>query len=168
MPFPLRRVHLVQARRGGGRSCRNRRRGAALCVAGLTAWVGSLRAASPSSGTLSSSTRAEWSGTAGLAASPDGETTCLDGTNCDVFTLKVTPGSYVGKRVRFKVTWGNPANDFDVYVHRQTLTGPAAQRAATSNPFQQNTFDLDGVVVPGTNDTFAFHVVYYAVLPPDT
>jgi hypothetical protein len=145
-----------------------RRLAAALGMAGLVAWVGVGRAASPSSGTLSSSTSAQWSGTAGIAASPDGETTCLDGTSCDVFTLKVAPGSYVGKRVRFKLTWGNAANDFDVYVHRQTLAGPQAQAAATGDPVEENTFDLDGVVVAGVNDTFVFHIVYYATLAPDT
>ncbi len=145
-----------------------RRLAAALWVAALLTWVGIVRAASPSSGSLSpSSPTAQWNGTAGLAASPDGETTCVDGTNCDVFTLKVAPGNYLGKRVRFKVTWGNPANDFDVYVHRQTLVGPEAQRAATGNPFEENTFDLDGVVVAGLNDTFVFHIVYYATLSPD-
>jgi hypothetical protein len=146
-----------------------RRLASALCVAGLIAWVGVARAASPSSGSLSSSTTtAQWSGTAGLAASPEGETTCVDGTNCDVYTLKVAPGNYLGKRVRFRLTWGNASNDFDVYVHRQTLVGPEAQRAATGDPVEENTFDLDGVVVAGINDTFVFHIVYFAVLAPDT
>jgi hypothetical protein len=145
-----------------------RRLAAALCVAGLMASVGVLRASSPSSGTLSPGTTAQWSGTAGLAVSPDGETTCVDGTNCDVYTLKIAPGSYVGKRVRFKLTWGNPSNDFDVYVHRQTIAGPQAQSAATGDPVEENTFDLDGVVVANINDTFVFHIVYFATLAPDT
>jgi hypothetical protein len=97
-----------------------------------------------------------------------GETACVDGTNCDVYTLKVAPGSYIGKRVRFKLTWGSASNDFDVYVHRQTLTGPEAQRAATGDPVENSTFDLDGVVAPGVNDTYVFHIVYFAVIAPDT
>src|SRR5437867_4585795 len=114
-----------------GEECMKRRlalRLASATVAAMTlgGFLAVLRAASPSSGTLSGSATVQWSGTAGLAASPDGETTCIDGTNCDVFTLIVAPGSYVGKRVRFKLTWGNAANDFDVYVHRQTLAGPMA------------------------------------------
>ena len=138
---------------------------AAACVVSVT--MTGLRAATPSSGTLSGSATVQWTGTAAVTASPQGETTCVDGTNCDVFTLKVTPGNYIGKRVRFKLTWTDAGNDFDVYVHRQTLTGPGAQNAATSEPVEENTFDLDGVVVAGINDTFVFHIVYWAVLTPD-
>src|SRR5260221_12737403 len=134
-----------------------RRLAAAGCVAGLLAWAGAVRAASPSSGTLSSSTSAQWSGTAGVAASPDGETTCIDGTSCDVFTLTVASGSYVGKRVRFRLTWGNAANDFDVYVHRQTLAGPEPQRAPTGDPDEKTTSDLDGVAAASGHDTSALH-----------
>jgi hypothetical protein len=142
---------------------------AASCVAGLIAYVGAVGASSPSSGTLSPGATAQWSGTAGVSAAPaEGELTCVDGTNCDVYTLRVAPGNYLGKRVRFRMTWGSAANDFDVYVHRQTLTGPEAQRAATGDPVEENTFDLDGVVVAGINDTFVFHIVYFAILTPDT
>jgi hypothetical protein len=140
----------------------------ALSLAGLLAGVSALRAASPSSGTLAAGATAQWNGTAGVSTAPaEGELTCVDGTNCDVYTLKIVPGNYLGKRVRFKVTWGSPTNDFDVYVHRQTLTGPEAQRAATGDPAEENSFDLDGVVVAGVNDTFVFHIVYFAIVSPD-
>ena len=150
-----------------------RRIATGLTVAAVLACVGALGASSPSSGTLGPATTTQWSGTAGVAAAPsgvviEGEQTCVDGTNCDVYTLKITPGAYVGKRVRFKLTWGNAANDFDVYVHRQTLAGPEAQRAATGDPVEENTFDLDGVVAAGVNDTYVFHIVYFAVATPDT
>ena len=148
-------------------SSRGRAFMAALAVA--TALSQAPRAATPSSGILSGTATVQWTGTAGVSAAPaEGELTCVDGTNCDVFTLKVAPGSYLGKRVRFRVTWGTAANDIDVYVHRQTLAGPEAQRAATGDPVEENAFDLDGVVVAGINDTFVFHIVYFAVLTPDT
>ena len=146
-----------------------RRLARGLCTAALLAAAHVLSAASPSSATLTAGTTVQWSGNAGVSAAPaEGEATCVDGTNCDVFTLKVPPGNYVGKRVRFKLTWSNATNDFDVYVHRQTLTGPEAQRAATGNPVEENSFDLDGVVVAGVNDTFVFHIVYFAIVAPDT
>lgn len=150
-----------------------KRRLAGLSFAVVLASFALLSAASPSSGTLGPGLTAQWSGTAGVTAAPggvvvDGEAACVDGTNCDVYTLRITPGSYVGKRVRFRITWGNPANDFDVYVHRQTLTGPEAQRAATGDPVEENTFDLDGVVAAGVNDVYVFHVVYFAIVSPDT
>ena len=146
-----------------------RRLARGLCTAALLAAAHVLSAASPSSGTLTAGTTVQWSGNAGVSAAPaEGEATCVDGTNCDVFTLKVPPGNYVGKRVRFRLTWSNATNDFDVYVHRQTLTGAEAQRAATGNPVEENSFDLDGVVVAGVNDTFVFHIVYFAIVAPDT
>src|SRR3954471_13835106 len=139
------------------------------CLAAVMATVAILPASSPTSGTLAAGSTVQWTGTAGVSAAPaEGELTCVDGTNCDVFTLKVPAGNYVGKRVRFKLSWGNATNDIDVYVHRQTLTGPEAQRAATGNPIEENTFDLDGVVAPGVNDTFVFHIVYFTVVAPDT
>ena len=150
-----------------------RRLASGVFLAALLATAHLLHASSPSSGTLSPGTTAQWSGNAGVSAAPsgvviDGEQTCIDGTNCDVYTLKIAPGSYVGKRVRFTLTWGNAANDFDVYVHRQTLAGPEAQRAATGDPSEANSFDIDGVVAPGVNDTYVFHIVYFAVTTPDT
>ena len=74
-----------------------RRLATAVCVAGLVASVGVLRASTPSSGTLTPGTTAQWSGTAGIAATPSGvvvggEELCVDGTNCDVYTLKIPAG----------------------------------------------------------------------------
>ena len=142
---------------------------AGLAAAALGMVVQVVGASTPSSGTLSSGAVVQWSGTAGIAAAPaEGETLCVDGTNCDVFTLRVPAGNYLGKRIRFRVTWGTATNDFDIYVHRQTLDGPEAQRAATGDPVEENTIDLDGVVVAGVNDTYVFHIVYFAVVAPDT
>ena len=59
----------------------------ALTVAAL------IRAAAPSSATLGpTSGPVAWDGFAVPAAtSPDGEATCIEGTNCDTFTLKLAP-----------------------------------------------------------------------------
>jgi hypothetical protein len=75
----------------------------------------SLNAASPASGTLGLTTGAvSWTGFTGPGVS-DGETTCVEATNCDTFTVTIAPGDYRGKRVRFKIGWGNELKDFDVY-----------------------------------------------------
>jgi len=48
--------------------------------------------ASPATGTLSSSGGpVTWDGPATAGASPDGEATCIEGTNCDTFTLRIAP-----------------------------------------------------------------------------
>ena len=76
-----------------------------------------LLASTPSSGTLQAGGKLEWDGFTLVAASPEGEATCVEGINCDTFTVTIAPGDYTGKRVRFRVTWGNQLNDYDVYVH---------------------------------------------------
>src|SRR4051812_19544537 len=110
------------------------------CLAAVVATVAILPAASPTSGTLTAGTTVQWNGTAGVSAAPaEGELTCVDGTNCDVFTLKVPAGNYVGKRVRFKVSWGNEAKAIDVYVDRQSAPRPQAHGAANRKPVEGNT-----------------------------
>src|SRR3977135_2404409 len=100
-------------------------RGSRTCVGGLIVAVGLAiggaviaRAAAPSSATLSrTSGPVAWDGfAAAAAASPDGEATCVDGTTCDTFTLKLAPADYRGQRVHYKVSWTIAANDYDVYV----------------------------------------------------
>ena len=85
-----------------------------------------MRAAAPSSATLGvSSGPVAWDGFSALAAaSPDGEATCVEGTSCDTFTLKLAAGDYRGMRVRYKAAWTNQLNDFDVYVHQGAADGP--------------------------------------------
>jgi hypothetical protein len=110
-----------------------------------------------------------WNGFPGPGVSPDGETTCLDGTTCDTYTLTIAPGNYVGKRVRFKLTWTNQLNDYDVYVHLGSNAGPEVGRSGNSAPqtSEENTFDVNAAVVTGVNDRYTVHVVYWAVGPND-
>ena len=135
-------------------------------------------AATPSSGTISSTiTSVSWNGFAGPAVSDDqinqtstGDANCTDGTNCDTFTLKIAPGDYTGKRVRFAVTWTSPVDDYDVYVHAGAgYAGPIVSQSPSSPPgtIEQNTFDINGVVTQGVNDTYTVHVVYFTVGPLD-
>jgi hypothetical protein len=138
---------------------------AILAVSLLTAGRGA-DAASPSTGTLSATSGPlTWSGFPGPGASPDGETTCVEGTTCDTYTFKIAPGDYTGKRVRFKVTWQNQLNDFDVYVHQGSTAGTEAGRSGDSPPetVEENTFDVNGAVIAGVNDTYAVRTVYYLV-----
>jgi hypothetical protein len=136
------------------------------------AFTGSVltRAAMPASGTLSATSGPiSWDGPSTGGASPDGETTCIEGTNCDTFTLKITPGNYAGKRVRFKVTWTNQANDYDAYVHLASNDGAIVGQSGNGAPgtVEENTFDLNGDVTAGVNDTYTVRVVSFAVAPLD-
>jgi hypothetical protein len=126
------------------------------------------RAASPSSGTLSlTSGPVTWTGFRGPAAipSPTGsEGLCTEGSNCDTFTLKLAPGSYTGKRVRVRVTWANELNDFDMYVHKDSPTGPLVADSTDGAPenIEEDTFDLNRAVA--VEESYFVRTVYWAVV----
>jgi hypothetical protein len=129
------------------------------------------RAAAPSSATVSpTSGPVSWDGFSSVAAaSPDGEATCVEGTNCDTFTLKLAPADYRGKRVRVKASWTNQLNDYDVYVHQGDVNGPVLSPPNGGPPAtaEESTFDVNAVVSAGVNDVYTVHVVYYAVVALD-
>ena len=73
-------------------------------------------AANPSSGSVSPTTAAplNWVGTGkGGVSDPSGtasgEDTCVDGQNCDVFTLMLTgtAADWAGKKARVDILWGH-------------------------------------------------------------
>jgi len=139
--------------------------GVALAVSGL------IHAAAPSSGTLSSTSGpVAWDGFgAAAAASPDGESTCIEGTTCDTFTVTLAPADYRGQRVRYKATWTNQLNDYDVYVHQGALDGPVLSPSNGGPPAvsEEGTFDINAIVTAGANDTYTIHVVYFSVAALD-
>src|ERR687886_539436 len=106
-----------------------------------------MRAASPSSGTLSATSGPiAWDGfPAAAAASPDGEATCVEGTSCDTFTLKLAAADYRGMRVRYKASWTNQLNDYDVYVHQGSIDGPVLSPSNGGAPSsaEEGTFDIN-------------------------
>src|SRR5437899_2817946 len=131
-----------------------------------------LTAATPSSGTVTpvAGSTTAWDGFPGPAVIPDALTLSSNaGTNCDVFTLKLAPGDYTGKRAHFQVTWSIPTDDYDVYVRAGSLSGSVVAKSAGSPPstIEQNVWDINGVVTAGVNDTYIVHVVYYTVGPLD-
>jgi len=83
-------------------------------------------AANPTQGTLGpgSTTPLQWDGTALGAPSGTGEAACQDGINCDVFTVHLSGNAsdYAGKQLLIKITF-LAASDYDMYVHKDTLTG---------------------------------------------
>ena len=78
-------------------------------------------------------------------------------------------GDYTGARVRFRVTWAVQANDYDVYVHQGSNDGAMVQSSTGGAPstVEENTFDLNGVVTAGVNDTYTVHVVFFTVASLD-
>ena len=93
---------------------------ALILTFGLLVPMLTVRAAAPASGNISSAvgSTVNWNGTAPGGASPEGEATCVDGTNCDVYTLNVAgaPADWTGKQIKVTIGWNLPANDYD-FVH---------------------------------------------------
>jgi len=134
-------------------------------------------AATPAGGTIGASAASvSWNGFPGpayqneaLTQSSNADASCTDGTNCDVYTLKLAAGDYTGKRLHFAVTWTLPTDDYDVYVHAASLSGAVVSKSTGGPPsaIEENTWDVNGTVTQGVNDTYVIHVVYYTVGPLD-
>jgi uncharacterized repeat protein (TIGR01451 family) len=126
------------------------------------------RAAAPSMGTLSptSTTPVEWDGTAPGGAAPDGESSCTEGQNCDTFKLTLTgqPSNWAGKKVVIKLTWLSPSDDYDLYLHKNSNTGPLVDDSA-HGPTTSEEVIFDPTVW-GTGD-YSVHVVYFAATAAD-
>ena len=135
-------------------------------------------AASPASGAISPvgpvlPFTGTWTGTATGTGSANGESTCVEGVNCDTFRLTVAAGDYTGKIIPVKITWTVPANDYDLYVHKcPTPASTIAQCNATAAVGQ------DGQGAPQTEENasidpnstgigdYTIHVVYFATSGP--
>ena len=119
-------------------------------------------AASPPSGTVTPTGSVSWNGTP-LAGASAGESSCVEGVNCDTFALNVsgTPGDWTGKVVDVRIAWLNPANDFDLYIHKGTNAGPVVADSGSGAPDtdEEATFD------PSADGTglYSVHVVYFSV-----
>lgn len=130
----------------------------------------STRAASPTMNTISPAgpTRS-WDGTA-VGGSSAGEDTCQEGVNCDTFKLTVEPGVWTGKVIAIKITWTNPANDYDLYVHQGgscppsgPCTGPIVGQSGDGAPDTDEATAIDPSST-GTGDYF-IRAVYFSVTP---
>jgi hypothetical protein len=123
-----------------------------------------IRAQNPSSGTVGPAPggpTATWQGT---ATAPGGgvntEAACIDGVNCEVYTLTVagTQAGWNGQKVQVELTWGSSLNEYDIYIHQGTLTGPLVSSAMNGPGLTNQTTFID-VAQWGTG-VFVVHVVY--------
>ena len=124
-----------------------------------------VQAANPASGTVNPTVGSSviWNGTAPGGASPEGETTCVEGTNCETFTLTVsgTPADWTGTLVKVRLDWAVPATDYDLYIHKDTVTGPEVDRSA-DGPTISEAAEIDPSV-SGTG-VYAVRIVYFAAV----
>jgi hypothetical protein len=102
-----------------------------------------------------------WRGAALGGASPNGEATCVEGINCDSFTLTLngTPEQWAGKKVKVNIAWTLPTNDYDFYIHKGSVTGPEVANSGEAPPVISESAEID----PATAGTgvFTVRVVYF-------
>ena len=129
-------------------------------------------AANPGSGTLTPSTATPltWNGTgSGIPPTGGGEDSCTEGTNCDTFklTLSGQPADWANKKVHIQINWSLNANDYDMYVHKGSPTGPIVATSGSGGSVQEQV-DLNPLCSSsiGTGD-FYVHVVYFAATQAD-
>jgi hypothetical protein len=101
-----------------------------------------------------------------------GEDLCQEGLSCDTFTLNVggTAADWSGKLVRIKIEWLLPLTDYDLYIHKDSNSGPlvgSSGRGATS-PTEPLTWE-DTTIDPSVQGTgvYTIRAVYYAATAAD-
>ena len=135
-----------------------------LMVGSLLCGLSVLRlgAASPTRGTISpNSAPVSWTGTA-VGGTSNGEATCVEGVNCDTFTLTVSgePGDWTGKRIQVTMSWVVMASDYDMYIRKGSVTGPPVSSSTGGPPSTSET----AVINPSIDGTgvFVVRAVYFA------
>ena len=123
----------------------------------------SVNASNPATGNITpTGPTQQWDGTAVGTAAPN-ESACVEGVNCDTFTLNVAPGDYTGKIIQVKITWTNPANDYDLYIHKDSNAGPIVGSSADGAPQTSEAAAINPTAT-GTG-VYTVHVLYFAVTP---
>ena len=125
------------------------------------------QAAAPPSGTIGpSDPPVAWDGPPTGGASAD-ESTCMEGVNCDTFTLNVsgTPVDWAGKIVAVRIAWTVQANDYDLYIHQGSNSGPTVGSSAGGAPDTDEQAAIDPAAT-GTG-VYTVHVVFFTVGPGD-
>ena len=141
-----------------------------VCAVALLSFLIANRSqsAAPTSGTLTpSSGSLNWTGTAIGGTSPEGETSCVEGVTCDTFvlTLSGTPADWIGKKAQVVISWPNAGDDYDVYIHKDTVSGPVVGSSAAGGAGPE-VVPLDPQIPSIGTGTFYVRVVYWLVPAP--
>jgi hypothetical protein len=131
-------------------------------------------ASTPATGTIGpTSPNVVWQGPVTGGASVN-ETTCIEGANCDTFklTLSGTEEDWAGKVVNITINWTNPADDYDLYVHKAdncpatgACPGPVVSQDGNGAPSTQERGSIDPSST-GTG-TYLVRLVFFSVAPGD-
>lgn len=142
----------------------------ALC---LTLLQRNARSATPSTKDIApgTTTAVEWDGDIPGAPPAVGvvqESTCVDGANCDIFTLNVTGAQedWAGKQIVVGISWSLPSSDYDLYIHKDSVSGPLVSKGVNDGP--PATSD-QAAINPATSGVgkYIVHVLYATTVPAD-
>ena len=124
-------------------------------------------AATPSSGSINSTTGSSATWTSSAVGATNGESTCVEGTTCDSFTLTIagSAASFAGKYVNISIKWTLSTNDYDLYVHKGSLTGPVVASSTNGIPETSEAVSINPASL-GTG-VYVVHVVASATVPGD-
>ncbi len=139
--------------------------GLVLLVFALSA--GRARSATPASGSLGpAGSPISWDGTATGTGAANGESSCVEGTNCDTFTLTVTgtqaDWTTAAKRIEVTINVNNAANDYDLVIHKDSNAGTIVDTSGNSAGVNEV-----GHISPSESGVgnYTVHVIYFATIP---
>lgn len=123
-----------------------------------------IKASSPSSGAISAnSAPLAWSGFTAPVAACESEATCIEGVNCDTYQLDVqgNTSDWVGKLINVNIEWSIQANDFDLYIHKESNEGAIVNKSTNGAPSVREAAAID----PSATGTgrYTIRVVYFSV-----
>jgi hypothetical protein len=127
------------------------------------------KSASPPAGSMgTASAPLAWDGTAPGTGAGNGESSCVEGVNCDTFTLTVTgtqaDWTNAAKRIEIKIIPPASQDDYDLVIHKGSNAGATVDSSghgAGRPELAHITPGTDGVGV------FTIHVIYFTTTPPD-
>jgi hypothetical protein len=141
---------------------------AVLLLFGLSLASIPAHASNPSSTTLgpTNGASASWAGSGVTGATTD-ETTCVNGVDCDTFTITLSgsPANYANLVLSIKIGWTLGTNDYDVYVHKGDLTGPIVASSTDGIPGLGESVVINPSVL-GVG-LYTIHIVDATVAPGD-
>ena len=131
-------------------------------------------AATPPNGSIAPTTSGNVAWTGFPATLPTGgvttEAACIDGTNCDVFTLHVdgTQADWSGKSITIKITFPL-GDDADLYIHKDTVDGTDVASGKNGGPTDGDGVSETAVINPATTGVgdYVVHVTYSSFIPGD-
>lgn len=129
--------------------------------------AGRARSATPATGPLGpASSPISWDGTATGTGAANGESSCMEGINCDTFTLTVTGSqanwTSAAKRIEVTINVNNAGNDYDLVIHKDSNAGTIVDSSANA----AGTNEV-GHISPSESGVGAYtvHVIYFATIP---